>query len=127
MKQLVRYLLILLSFLLPPAALHAAERINVLLIIAAPGMKSSQITGSLVEFVDLYPTIVDFYGLASAHELAGKSLRTNDWRFTHWSDGKTELYHHTSDPEELHDVSSQHPEIVKKLTVTLQTIPKPRP
>jgi uncharacterized sulfatase len=127
------------------------------LIIAAPGMKGAQVTRSLVEFVDLYPTVVDFCGLTSPHELAGKSLRpvlenptasvkdgaftlvtrgqklygqsvrTDDWRFTRWSDGKTELYDHTTDPEELHNVSDKHPGIIKKLTATLQNIPTPQP
>lgn len=59
-------------------------------------------------------------------KLYGQSVRTNDWRFTRWSDGKTELHHHATDPEELHEVSALHPQIVQKLTETLQTIPLPK-
>jgi uncharacterized sulfatase len=127
------------------------------LIIAAPGMKGSQTTQSLVEFIDLYPTVVDFCGLKSPQELAGKSLRpvlekptasikdsaftlvtrgkklygqsvrTNDWRFTRWSDGKTELYHHKTDPEELHNVADDHAEVITELRAKLQSILKFNP
>ena len=127
------------------------------LIIAAPGMKAPQTTQSLVEFIDLYPTVVDFCGLKSPQELAGKSLRPvlekptasikdsaftlvtrgkklygqsvriNDWRFTRWSDGKTELYHHKTDPEELHNVADDHVEVITELRAKLQSIPKFNP
>jgi iduronate 2-sulfatase len=45
------------------------------LIIAAPGMKGGQTSRSLVEFVDLYPTVADFCGLPMPHDAAGVSLR----------------------------------------------------
>jgi len=123
------------------------------LIIAAPGMKGGQTTRSLVEFVDLYPTITDFCGLAMPHTAVGTSLRpvladpsvsikdaaftlvtrspklhaqsvrTSRWRFTRWSDGQTELYDHAIDPEELHDVSTQHANIITELTARLQELP----
>jgi uncharacterized sulfatase len=125
------------------------------LIIAAPGMKAAQSSRSLVEFVDLYPTVVELSGLKPPHALAGVSLRpvlenagaqvkdyartfvsrgsklqghsirSERWRFTRWSDGRTELYDHDHDPEELRDVSTQHPNIVKELTPRLETAPKP--
>jgi uncharacterized sulfatase len=126
------------------------------LIIAAPGMKGAQVSRSLVEFVDLYPTVVDFCGLKSPHPVAGKSLRpvmekpeasikdvaftlvtrgqklygqsarTDRWRFTQWSDGQTELYDHQRDPEELHNVAKEHADVVADLRVRLQSIPKPK-
>jgi iduronate 2-sulfatase len=127
------------------------------LVIAAPGMKRGQTSRSLVEFVDLYSTVADFCGLKIPHKSAGMSLRpilenpaasvkdaaftlvtrgpklyaqsirTARWRFTQWSDAQTELYDHEQDHEELHDVSSKHPDIVKALSAKLQTIPKPQP
>ena len=120
------------------------------MIIAAPGMKGGQTTKSLVEFIDLYPTVADFCGLKMPHvapgislrpvltdpaasikdaaftlvtrgaKLHGQSIRTARWRFTRWSDGKTELYDHDVDPEELRDVSASHADIIAQLTARIQ-------
>jgi len=129
------------------------------LIIAAPGGKGGQTTRSLVEFVDLYPTVADFCGLDMPHASAGtslrptladpevgikdaaftlvsrsaklhaRSIRTDRWRFTLWSDGVTELYDHDADPEEIRDVSASNAGVVAALTVRLQELPSfsPRP
>jgi len=105
------------------------------LIIVAPGGKKGVVCKSLVEFVDLYPTILDFEELKAPHKMAGQSLRpllnepsgpgrdaaftlvargngrygqtvrTESWRFTQWSDGAIELYDEIMDQEETHDVS----------------------
>ena len=112
-------------------------------LIAAPGIKPGVARG-LVEFVDLYPTVADLCGLTPPPDLAGRSLRpllrdpaapgkpaaftlvtrgnargdsirTDRWRFTRWSDGTAELYDHTTDPEEDHNVAPNHPEIVSDL------------
>jgi uncharacterized sulfatase len=126
------------------------------LVIAAPGMTGGQTSRSLVEFVDLYPTVADLCGLQMPHEFAGASLRpilehpdasvkeaaftlvsrgpklygqsirTARWRYTRWSDEQIELYDHDQDPEEHQDVSSQHPETVRELSMQLQTIGKPQ-
>lgn len=126
------------------------------LVIAAPQMMGGQTSRSLVEFVDLYPTVADFCGLRLPHNVAGRNLRpvfedpttkvkdaaftlvtrgqqlygqsvrTASWRFTKWSDDQTELYNHDQDPEELHNIAGKHPEIVKELTMQLQTIEKPQ-
>ncbi len=125
------------------------------LVIAVPGMSRGQTSRSLVEFVDLYPTVADLCVLKIPHEVAGvsllpvlktptasvkdaaftlvtrgpklygQSIRTARWRFTRWSDDQTELFDHDRDLEELHDVASDHPEIVKELSMQLQTIGKP--
>ena len=126
-------------------------------IIAAPGMKGGQTTRSLVEFVDLYPTVADFCSLKMPHvaagtslrpvlekpdarvkdaaftlvtrgsKLHGQSMRTARWRFTRWSDGRTELYDHDQDPEEHHNVAEQHADVVSGLTKQLRNIGKPNP
>ncbi|WP_395738080.1 sulfatase [Prosthecobacter sp.] len=126
-------------------------------IIAAPGMKGGQVSQSLVEFVDLYPTVADFCALKMPHQgagvslrpvlqdpaasvkdaaftlvsrspkLYGQSVRTSRWRFTLWSDGQAELYDHDADPEELHNVASQHAGAVSDLGGKLRTLPAFRP
>jgi uncharacterized sulfatase len=120
------------------------------LIIAAPGMKGGQTTRSLVEFVDLYPTVAGFCGLKMPHDspgvsllpilkapaasvkdaaftlvtrgarLHGRSVRTTRWRFTLWSDGQTELYDHDHDPEENHNVTKANPAVVARLAARLK-------
>ncbi len=127
------------------------------LIIAAPGMKGGQTTRSLVEFVDVYPTIAEFCGLSMPHAAAGvslktvlqnpsvsvkeaaftlvtrgpklyaQSIRTSRWRFNLWSDGQTELYDHGADPEELHSVSAKHADVVSELTAKIKTLPPLKP
>ena len=98
------------------------------LIVAAPGARGGQVCRSLVELVDLYPTVADFCGLQPPHALAGQSLRplladplrkgrdaaftlvargggqygqavrTERWRYIRWSDGANELYDEANDP-----------------------------
>jgi uncharacterized sulfatase len=124
------------------------------MVIAAPGMKGGQTSRSLVEFVDLYPTVAEFCGLTIPHQAAGVSLRpvlenpqaqvkdaaftlvtrgpklhgqsvrTARWRLTRWSDGQTELYDHESDPEEHRNVSAKHAEVVVALTARLRELPQ---
>lgn len=123
------------------------------LLIVAPGVKGGQTCRSLVEFVDLYPTLADYCALKSPSPLAGKSLRpllndpkatikdaaftlvtrgtkhhgqsvrTDRWRLTKWSDGTQELYDHDNDPEENHDVAAGNPVVVKQLSERLKTLP----
>jgi arylsulfatase A-like enzyme len=127
------------------------------LIIAAPGMKGAQVSRSLVEFVDLYPTITDLCGLKMPHaaagvsllpilanptvnvkeeaytlvtrspKLYGQSVRTARWRFNHWSDGHRELYDLDADPEELHEVSAQHADVVNALAAKIEGLPSIQP
>ena len=105
------------------------------LIVCAPGAKAGQACRSLVELVDLYPTVIDYCDLTAPHDLAGQSLRpllmgptspgkssaftlvvrdkgrygqsvrTDRWRYTRWSDGAHELYDELNDSQETHDLS----------------------
>ena len=126
-------------------------------IIAAPGMKGGQTSRSLVEFVDLYPTVADFCALKMPHEAAGvslrpvladpaaavkdaaftlvtrspklhaQSIRTDRWRCTLWSDGQPQLYDLDADPEELHDVAKSNAAVVAELTARIRQLPKFKP
>src|SRR6185436_15170826 len=98
-------------------------------IVVAPGVKPA-VCRSLIEFMDIYPTVAELCGLELPKQVEGKSLvpllndptksirdaavtyvtrgarahgfsmRTDRWRYTQWSDGTSELYDHASDPEE---------------------------
>jgi len=122
------------------------------LVVAAPGMKGGQTSRSIVEFVDLYPTAAELCGLEMPHDSPGlslkpilqdptasvkaaaftmvtrnpklhaQSMRTARWRFNLWSDGRTELYDHDSDPEEHHDVSDKNPDVITELTAQLKAV-----
>ncbi len=104
-------------------------------IIVAPGGKNGEVCRSLIEFVDLYPTVADYCRVRAPHRLAGRSLRplledptrrgkeaaftlvargsggygqavrTQRWRYIRWSDGNAELYDEANDPQEVHDLS----------------------
>ncbi len=105
-------------------------------LIAAPGKKAGAASPRLVEFVDLYPTLVELCGLPPRKELegrsvaplledpnrpwkeaafslvtrggvTGRSVRTERYRYTEWGDEKTaELYDHQSDPYEYKNLAA---------------------
>ena len=46
------------------------------MIVWAPGAKGmGEPTHALIEFVDIYPTLIDYAGLKAPHHLSGESLR----------------------------------------------------
>jgi arylsulfatase A-like enzyme len=52
---------------------------------------------------------------------AKQSVRTDEWKYIfHPASGREELYRLTGDPEELHDVSEAHPDVVESLGEFLQ-------
>lgn len=105
------------------------------LLIAAPGVKPG-VCQSLVEFLDIYPTVAELCGLPIPDSVRGKSLnpvlndptqivhnsvlthitrgnnvsgfglRTIRWRYIEWSDGTCELYDQDADPGEWHNLAS---------------------
>lgn len=104
-------------------------------LLIAPGVKPG-VCRSLVEFLDIYPTIAGLCGLAAPATVQGRSLqplladpagtlhesvlthivrgggitgyglRTARWRLVAWSDGSAELYDHDNDPGEWHNLAS---------------------
>jgi arylsulfatase A-like enzyme len=95
------------------------------LIISAPGYNSGQRVNSLVEMVDIYPTLCELAGLELPIHLQGKSLvatmedpdaihkkaifgryhngetvRTERFQYSEWNNGDKMLYDHKRDPNE---------------------------
>jgi len=103
-------------------------------LLVAPGVKPA-VCNSLVEFLDIYPTVAELCGLPVPATVKGKSLqpllaepnksvhdsvlthitrgpkvngfslRTDRWRYIEWSEGGFELYDHNNDPEEWHNLA----------------------
>ncbi|HLU50300.1 MAG TPA: sulfatase-like hydrolase/transferase, partial [Planctomycetota bacterium] len=121
------------------------------LIVAGPGVAAAgKRTRSIVELVDLYPTIAELCGAPRPAHLSGKSLvpllrdpsasvresaltkcnngyslRTDRYRYTEWGpDGRggRELYDHESDPVELVNLAErpEHRELAEKLAADLR-------
>ena len=95
------------------------------LIISAPGYSSGQRVQSLVEMVDIYPTLCELAGLELPAHVQGKSLvptmenpksihkraifgryhagetvRTSNFQYSEWNHGGKMLYDHKKDPHE---------------------------
>lgn len=99
--------------------------LNAPLIISAPNFNGSQKTDSLVEFVDIYPTLCELAGLELPAHLQGQSMRplmqtpelefksaifsryhsgeaikTDQYSYAEWGSGSRMFYDHALDPDE---------------------------
>jgi iduronate 2-sulfatase len=107
----------------------------------------------IVEFVDIYPTLADLHHLPAPDNLAGvsfkplldnprlpgkktaftqvqrgsmagRSVRTERWRYTEWDEGRqgVELYDHNNDPGEYYNLAhdSRYARVVTELKVLLR-------
>ena len=124
------------------------------LIVVTPQRKRKvESCSRIVEFVDIYPTLADLHGLAAPGNLegtsfrpllndpvrpwkkmaftqvqrgkiAGRSVRTERWRYTEWDRGKqgAELYDHNSDPGEYYNLAGdpQHTQTIAELRKLLR-------
>ena len=105
------------------------EVLRIPLIMSVPGFPTGR-TDSIVELVDLYPTLADLAGLdvpeqvqgislkpilrdhqasVKQHALSlnkGYSLRTDNWHFMRYKDGTKELYDMQADPNEFMNLAS---------------------
>ncbi len=107
------------------------EVLRVPLIISVPGMKSGR-TQSIVELVDLMPTLADICDFNVSPEVQGKSLlpilkdhsvsvkegalsfhrggisyRVNGWSYSRYKGGSEEFYDMKEDPEQFSNLVSQ--------------------
>lgn len=102
-----------------------------------------------VDFMSIYPTLMDLCGLPIPHHVQGKSLRplladpaapwdapaittyrlnnhsirAEGWRYTRYADGGEELYDETQDPYEWTNLASR-PESASRKTALGQWLPK---
>ena len=115
------------------------------LIIATPDQKPGH-SGSMVELVDIYPTVSELTGLKVPQKAQGKSLvpilndpksevkpgaisfakgtswRTKDWAYIRYKNGEEELYDMQKDPGQITNLAgdSQHATQLKKLAAELE-------
>jgi iduronate 2-sulfatase len=114
------------------------ESTHVPFIVFVPGAKGNgKVSPRTVELIDIYPTLTDFCGLQPPGNLegttlrsllnkpkcswdtpaytqvvhqknAGRSVRTERWRYTEWNFGKdgAELYDQDKDPQEWHNLAN---------------------
>ena len=121
------------------------------LIVKIPGVNhASKEINTIVETVDLYPTLLDFCGIAKPYELDGKSLveliqngksyhknlafgfwkngvslKTDRYRLTKFfreEEPKIELYDHLLDPEENINIAFDHQKTVDSLMPVLEKV-----
>ena len=121
------------------------------LIVKLPGVNhASKEIKTIVETVDLYPTLLDFCGIGKPYELDGKSLveliqtgKSNhrNRAFSFWKNGvslktdryrltkffrkeepKIELYDHLLDPEENINIAFDHQKKVDSLMPALEKV-----
>jgi arylsulfatase A-like enzyme len=108
------------------------ESTHVPFIVVAPGVTTpGSRTDRAVSLMDIYPTLVELAGLDAPADLEGRSLvplledperawdypvlttygyknhavRSNRYRYIRYSDGSEELYDHTTDPNEWHNLA----------------------
>ena len=122
------------------------EVLRVPMMISVPGMKPGR-SDSIVELLDLYPTLSELAGLDVPDTVQGTSLvkvleeptakvkpgaisfnkghsfRTDRWHYMRYTDGTAELYDMDNDPDQLANLarSEQHAEIRSELDQQLNT------
>ena len=116
------------------------EVLRVPLIMSVPGSKPAR-SNSIVELMDVFPTVSDLVGLKPPPSVQGTSLlpilrnpsqdvkpgalafnnghswRTKRWHYMRYKDGTTELYDMAQDPNEFHNLAEKqnHQAIRKQL------------
>lgn len=126
------------------------ESVRAPMIVAAPTFPRGTVVERSVEFIDLYPTIVEVAGLSRPPRLSGRSLapllaqadvpwpyaafsqtvggvsiRTDAWAYNEWGPNGAngiELYDRVADPRELHNLARDpaHAAVLVELKQQLQ-------
>lgn len=125
------------------------ESTRVPFIIRLPSSSTGSICERTVSLVDLYPTLLELCGLPQHHRLEGRSLvplikvptsewkypalttqgmgnhavRSERWRYIQYFDGTEELYDHSTDPNEWHNLANK-PEYHQIKTELASWLPK---
>ncbi len=120
------------------------EVLRVPLIMSVPGFPAGR-TRSVVELVDLYPSLSELAGLQVPQEVQGVSLvpvlrehdasvkngaisfnkgfslRTDDWHYMRYTDGTAELYDMKADPNEFTNLATNrdYTSVLKEMEATL--------
>lgn len=124
------------------------EVIRVPLIISVPGIKPGR-TNSIVELVDIYPTVCELMGVGIPKHVQGKSLmpvikdnktlvkdaalsfigggtslRKKGWAYNYYKDGTAELYDMRKDPAQFYNLAEkpEYKEVRKELHGQLKEI-----
>src|SRR5690606_5650038 len=115
------------------------------LIVKVPGQKARQVgDGTIVSSVDLYPSLMEWCGIAVDFPLDGQSLsrlvkegvdsQRNNYAFSYFNNGISlrtdryrlnryfreeeptiELFNHQADPWESKNIAAEHPDVVEQL------------
>ncbi len=129
------------------------ELIHVPLIIKIPYTKRYRRIKTLVQNIDIMPTVLEITGIKVPHYVQGKSLlplirekknkalhkyiygqspeaqyiRSEEWKLIKKKLTRGKLYHLTEDPQELRDVSYFYPEVYTKLNYIMEEHAKSLP
>lgn len=117
------------------------------------GSRDGEHSDRIVSLMDIYPTLLDLCGLPPSKKVDGRSLvpllknpeaqwnypaitsydfgefsiRTQRWRYTRYIDGSEELYDHTKDEKEWHNLASfpKYQGVIRKMQKHIPKNPTP--
>lgn len=114
--------------------------LRVPLIVSGPGIREGQVSDALVELIDINPTICELAGLSPQEHIDAQSfvpilqeevtehrtetasvienfrcIRTRDFKLIHNYNDAFELYDLQNDPQELHNVVDEQPDVFEEM------------
>jgi arylsulfatase A-like enzyme len=126
------------------------------MMMVVPGLtRAGSICDTPVDFMNIYPTLIDLCGVSKRTDIAGASLRPllgdveanwdlpaitthgrgnhavriRDWRYIRYADGSEELYHHGMDPNEWTNLAEEtvYGDVKAKLAAFLPALDQEAP